>query len=146
MIDIFRKSQNKDRSTEEETLVKIASLLIHAAKIDDHYSEKEKLIIINFLKSIDPKIDSKNLMKKAENQEENSNQILKYTQEIKKNTLEFRKEIIKILWEIILSDNKSDIYENTLMRRIAGLLYVPDKLVGEAKLEILKKNNYDIHS
>ncbi len=79
-------------------------------------------------------------MKKAEYEEENSNQILKYTQEIKKSTLEFRKEIIKILWKIILSDNKSDMYEGTLMRRIAGLLYVPDKLIGEAKLEVLEKN------
>ena len=78
-------------------------------------------------------------MKRAENEEENSNQILKYTQEIKKNTLEFRKEIIKVLWKIILSDNKSDMYESTLMRRIAGLLYVPDKLIAETKMEILNK-------
>ena len=78
-------------------------------------------------------------MNRAETNEENSNQILKYTQEIKKSDLEFRKEIIKILWKIILSDNKSDMYESTLMRRIAGLLYVPDKLIAEAKQEILNK-------
>ena len=78
-------------------------------------------------------------MKKAETDEENSNQILKYTQEIKKNTLEFKKQIIKILWEIILSDNNSDLYENTLMRRIAGLLYIPDRLIGETKIKVLNK-------
>ena len=139
MPEIFKKFQNKNDNSEEETLIKITSLLIHAAKIDDNYSEKERLIIMNFLKSINSKINFDDVMKKAENEEKNSNQILKYTQEIKKNTLEFRKEVIKILWKIILSDDKSDMYESTLMRRIAGLLYVPDKLVGEAKLETLNK-------
>ena len=139
MINIFKKSQDKRNSSEEENLIKITALLIHAAKIDDNYSEKEKLIIANFLKSTDSKINFESVMKKAEYEEENSNQILKYTQEIKKSTLEFRKEIIKILWKIILSDNKSDMYEGTLMRRIAGLLYVPDKLIAETKMEILNK-------
>ena len=109
--------------------------------------EKERLIIINFLKSIDSKINFEEIIKKAEIDEENSNQILKYTQEIKKNTLEFKKKIVKILWKIILSDENSDIYENTLMRRIAGLLYIPDKLIGKTKLEVLnKKKSHDIHS
>ena len=104
MLNIFKKSQDKNNSAEEETLVKITSLLIHAAKIDENYSEKERLIIINFLKSINSKINFENVMKKAETEEENSNQILKYTQEIKKNTLEFRKEVIKVLLKIIISD------------------------------------------
>ena len=136
MLNIFK---NKEGS-EEDNLIKIAALLIHAAKVDENYSEKEKLIIINFLKSVDLKIDFKKIMQKAEKDEENSNQILEYTQEIKKNNLEFKKDIIKILWTIILSDNSSDIYESTLMRRIAGLLYVPDKIIGELKLEVLKEN------
>ena len=139
MLNIFKKSQDKDNNSVEENLVKITALLIHAAKIDDNYSEKEKIIIANFLKSVNSKTNFENVMKRAENEEENSNQILKYTQEIKKNTLEFRKEIIKVLWKIILSDNKSDMYESTLMRRIAGLLYVPDKLIAETKMEILNK-------
>jgi len=139
MLNIFKKSQDKGNNSVEENLVKITALLIHAAKIDDNYSEKEKIIIANFLKSINSKTNFENVMKRAENEEENSNQILKYTQEIKKNTLEFRKEIIKVLWKIILSDNKSDMYESTLMRRIAGLLYVPDKLIAETKMEILNK-------
>ena len=139
MLDILNKSPNKNNNVEDKNLVKITALLIHAAKIDDNYSDKERLIIISFLKSIDSEINFEEIMKKAESDEENSNQILKYTQEIKKNTLEFKKEIIKILWKIILSDNKSDIYESTLMRRIAGLLYLPDKIIGEIKLEVLKE-------
>ena len=137
MLNIFKNKSTED--TEEDNLVKVAALLIHAARLDENYSDKEKLIIINFLKSVDTKIDYKKIMEKAEKDEENSNQILEYTQEIKKNTLDFKKEIIKILWTIILSDNSSDIYESTLMRRIAGLLYLPDKLIGELKLEVLKE-------
>ena len=139
MLDIFKKSQVIDKNVQKETLIKITSLLIHAAKIDDNYSEKEKLIIINFLKTLDMEIDFDDVVKKAEDEEKNSNHILEFTQEIKKNTMDFRKKIIKTLWEIILSDDKSDMYESTLMRRIAGLLYVPDKLIGETKLEVLNK-------
>jgi len=147
MLNIFKKSQDGNKNTEDKNLIKITALLIHAAKIDDNYSEKERLIIINFLKSIDSKLNFEEIIKKAEIDEENSNQILKYTQEIKKNTLEFKKKIVKILWKIILSDDNSDIYENTLMRRIAGLLYIPDKLIGKTKLEVLnKKKSHDIHS
>lgn len=125
----------------EDTVIKITALMIHAAKIDDNYTDKEKLIIKNFIKSIDNKFDQEKILDKAEIDEKNSNQILKYTQEVKKNNSEFKSKIIKILWKIVLSDNNSDMYENTLMRRIAGLLYVPDKLVGDLKLEILKENN-----
>tara|TARA_Y100001970_G_scaffold49826_1_gene63124 strand:+ start:4815 stop:5237 length:423 start_codon:yes stop_codon:yes gene_type:complete len=139
MFDIFDKSKDENLTQQEDTLIKITSLLIHAARVDEHYSEKEKMIITNFLKSIAPKINHDSIIKRAEENEENSNQILEYTKEIKKNTIEFRKEIIKVLWKIILSDDKSDMYENTLMRRIAGLLYVSDKVIGEIKLEILNK-------
>ena len=142
MLNLFKKTEEKNNNTEREIdLIKITSLLIHAAKIDGNYSEKEKLIIRNFLKSINSKINFEDVIKKAEKDENNSNQILKYTQEVKKNNSEFKSKIIKILWKIVLSDNNSDMYENTLMRRIAGLLYVPDKLVGDLKLEILKENN-----
>ncbi len=139
MFDIFDKSKDENLTQQEDTLIKITSLLIHAARVDEHYSEKEKMIITNFLKSIAPKINHDSIINRAEENEENSNQILEYTKEIKKNTIEFRKEIIKVLWKIILSDDKSDMYENTLMRRIAGLLYVSDKVIGEIKLEILNK-------
>ena len=139
MFDIFDKSKDENLTQQEDTLIKITSLLIHAARVDEHYSEKEKMIITNFLKSIAPKINHDSIINRAEENEENSNQILEYTKEIKKNTIEFRKEIIKVLWKIILSDDKSDMYENTLMRRIAGLLYIPDKLIGEIKTEVLNK-------
>ena len=137
MLNIFKKNQSNNN--DETGIIKITALLIHAAKIDDNYSTKEELIILNFLKSIDSKINYKTILEKTKSEEENSNQILKYTQEIKKNTSEFRKEIIKTMWKIILSDEKSDMYESTLMRRIAGLLYLPDKIIGEIKLEVLKE-------
>ena len=136
MKEILTKSENKDKIND---LVKITALLIHAAKIDEHYSDKEKLIISDFLKTIQSKVNVNEIIEKAEVEEKNSNHILEYTREIKKNTLDFKKEIIRILWKIILSDNNADMYEGTLMRRIAGLLYVPDKLLGEIKLEILNK-------
>ena len=90
MLNIFKNKDKNKEGDEESNLIKIAALLIHAAKVDENYSEKEKLIIINFLKSVDLKIDFKKLMQKAEHDEENTNQILEYTQEIKKNKLEFK--------------------------------------------------------
>ena len=139
MLKIFKKSINSNNANKEDTLVMIVSLLVHAAEIDENYTDKEKKIIINFLKSTDTEIDFNEIIRKAEIEEKNSNQILKYTQEIKKNTPEFKNEIIETLWRLILSDNNPDIYENTLMRRIAGLLYVPDKLIGEIKLKVLSE-------
>tara|TARA_B100000941_G_scaffold184229_1_gene132376 strand:- start:1208 stop:1615 length:408 start_codon:yes stop_codon:yes gene_type:complete len=135
---MFEKEINNPK---KEDWIKITALLVHAARIDDNYSEKERLIIINFLKSFDDKINFEEIIRKAESDEENSNQILKYTQEIKKNTIDFKKKIIKILWKIILSDDSSDMYENTLMRRIGGLLYISDKLIGEIKIEVLNKKD-----
>tara|TARA_A100001011_G_scaffold380420_1_gene447712 strand:- start:234 stop:662 length:429 start_codon:yes stop_codon:yes gene_type:complete len=139
MLDIFNKNENKENASSVNDFIKITALLIHAAKIDENYTDNEKMIIINFLKSIGVKKNIEEIVNKAELEEQNSNQILKFTQEIKKNTLEFKKEVIKILWKIILSDGKSDMYESTLMRRIGGLLYVEDKLIGEAKLEALNE-------
>ena len=96
-------------------------------------------ILHRCIKSIDNKFDQEKILDKAEIDEKNSNQILKYTQEVKKNTLKFRTEIVKVLWKIILSDNNPDVYESNLMRRICGLLYLPDKISGEIKLEILRE-------
>ena len=139
ILNYIKKNQKKIEDGNGEKLIKVTSLLIHAAKIDDNYSDKEKLIISNFLKSFDHKSeDVENIIKKAEENEKNSNQILEYTKEIKNNPLEFRSKIVKVLWEIILSDNSSDMYETNLIRRVCGLLYLPDKLSGEIKLEILR--------
>tara|TARA_Y100000591_G_scaffold261562_1_gene234311 strand:- start:90 stop:506 length:417 start_codon:yes stop_codon:yes gene_type:complete len=133
--DIFNKTED---SNNKDDLIKISSLLIYAAKIDENYSDKEKNIIRNFLNSISADINSDEIIKLAEKEEQNSNQILNFTQEIKKNSLDFKKKIIETLWQIILSDEKADMYEATLMRRISGLLYLPDKLIGEIKLKVLK--------
>ena len=136
---LFKKTKKDKEIVDSSSLTKITALLIHAAKIDDNYSQKEKEIIMDFLKSMDKSLDSENILKQAERDEEDSNQILRYTQEIKKNTLKFKSMIIKILWKIILSDNNLDAYESNLMRRICGLLHFPDKSSGEIRLEVLKE-------
>ena len=132
-------------------LIKIVSLLVHAAKIDENYSEKERQEIIEFIKSyanqlknIDKSLQNLNhekvleVIAKAEEYESSSNQILEFTKEIKKMNENLKTDVLKALWKVILSDNKSDMYESTLMRRICGLLYVSDKLSGEIKLNVLK--------
>jgi len=138
---LFKKTKKDKEIIDNNSLAKITALLIHAAKIDDNYSQKEKEIIMDFLKSMDKSLDAENILKQAEKEEEDSSQILRYTQEIKKNTLKFKSMIIKVLWKIILSDNNLDAYEDNLMRRICGLLHFPDKLSGEIRLEILKEKN-----
>ena len=121
-------------------LIKIIALLIHAAKIDENYSEAEKKIIFNFAINFSkkPKEEVLNIIKKSEEHEESSNQILEYTRSVKKMDLKLKILVIETLWKIILSDNKSGQYESNLVRRICGLLYLPDKLSGEIKLNILK--------
>ena len=142
MITKLFKKTNKDKEIiDSNNLTKITALLIHAAKIDDNYSQKEKEIIMDFLKSMDKSLNAENIFKQAEKEEENSNQILRYTQEIKKNTLKFKSMIIKILWKIILSDNNLDAYEGNLMRRVCGLLHFPDKSSGEIRLKVLKEKS-----
>ena len=138
---LFKKTKKDKEIVDSSSLTKITALLIHAAKIDDNYSQKEKEIIMDFLKSMDKSLDSENILKQAERDEEDSNQILRYTQEIKKNTLKFKSMIIKILWKIILSDDNLDDYESNLMRRICGLLHFSDKSSGEIRLEVLKEKS-----
>ena len=141
ITELFKKTKKDKEIIDNNSLAKITALLIHAAKIDDNYSQKEKEIIMDFLKSMDKSLDAENILKQAEKEEEDSSQILRYTQEIKKNTLKFKSMIIKILWKIILSDNNLDAYESNLMRRICGLLHFPDKLSGEIRLEVLKEKS-----
>ena len=86
------------------------------------------------------------LVDQAEQYEKNSNQILEFTQKVKKMDINTKRRVLEFLWKIILSDNKSDVYESNLMRRICGLLYLPDKLSGEIKLDIIRKNKNDVHS
>ena len=123
---IFKK-EKKENSDNKNILV--ASLLIHAAKIDENYSDIEKKIIKEALINLN-NINSdqaEKLMKFAEKKEEESNQMLEFTREIKKHPMEFRLKIIEIIWKIVYSDDVSDNYESNLIRRICGLLYISDK-------------------
>ena len=124
---------------EKKEIVGISALLIHAAKIDEIYSEKEKKIIKNFIKNNISEISEiDKIMKDAEKLEENSNQLLNYTKIIKDSPLKTKNEIIDQLWKILISDNNVDLYESNLMRRICGLIYFSDKESGEIKMRLMK--------
>ncbi|MDA9073122.1 TerB family tellurite resistance protein [Pelagibacteraceae bacterium] len=115
----------------------IAALLVHAAKIDEKYSNKEKNLIKDFIQSYLKDEDKENILINAEEIEKNSNQLLNYTNIIKKNTEEVKSNIVEHLWKIIISDDSIDQYESNLMRRVCGLIYFPDKLCAEIKLKLL---------
>ena len=122
---------------DKKELTGIAALLVHAAKIDEHYSDKEKKIILLFIKSFAEKSEFvEEILKEAENLEHDSNQLLDFTNIIKKNSQDFKARIIKELWKIIISNDISDEYEANLMRRICGLIYFSDKLSGEIKMSL----------
>jgi uncharacterized tellurite resistance protein B-like protein len=128
----------KNKELDIEKLEGISALFIHVAKIDDNYTNKEKNIILEFLRSFNSNEEDINkILKKAENLEDNSNQLLNFTNIIKKISLESKSIIVKELWKIILSDNTSDEYEANLMRRICGLIYFPDKMSGEIKMQVI---------
>ena len=136
MFKNFFTKENKGNDDNKNIL--ITSLLIHAAKIDDNYTNVEKEIIkkaLISLKAITTN-EAEELIKKAEKKEQESNQIIEFTREIKKNPMEFRLKIVEILWKIIYSDNISDNYESNLIRRICGLLYISDKDSGDIKLKV----------
>tara|TARA_B100001250_G_scaffold401821_1_gene414146 strand:- start:378 stop:785 length:408 start_codon:yes stop_codon:yes gene_type:complete len=125
------------KNIDQEKLIGISALFVHVAKIDDNYTDKEKELISNFLRSFVDKDEIINeILKKAEELEKNSNQLINFTNIIKKNSLESKSIVVKELWKIILSDDKADEYENNLVRRICGLIYFPDKLSGEIKIKI----------
>jgi uncharacterized tellurite resistance protein B-like protein len=135
---MFFNKKNKEENT--SNLVKIAALLIHAAKIDQNYSTEEEEIIKKTLVSLGAEQgDLNNLITKASKSEENANQILDFTREIK-NLEEMDKiKIVKSLWKIIYSNKDADIYETNLMRRLAGLLYIDNTVMGNIKEEIKKE-------
>ena len=124
---------------EQKEIIGVSALLIHAAKIDEIYSEKEKNIIFNFIKNnIEDKNSVEKVLKESEKLEENSNQLLNFTKIIKESSLELKREIIEQLWKILISDNNVDLYESNLMRRICGLIYFSDKESGEIKMRLIK--------
>ena len=136
MFKKFFEKKNEENINNKNIL--IAALLIHAAKIDDNYTDAEKEIIkkaLISLNAITPN-EAEELLKKAEKIEQESNQIVAFTREIKKNSMEFRLKIIEILWKIVYSDGSSDSYESNLIRRVCGLLYIPDKESGMIKLKV----------
>ena len=125
------------KTLDQESITGIAALLVHAAKIDEQYTDHEKILIKEFIKSYLKNNNADEILKKAEEIEHNSNQLLNFTNLIKKNTIEVKSDIIEHLWKIIISDNSIDQYESNLMRRICGLIYFPDKMCGEIKLKLL---------
>ena len=125
------------KKLEKDSIIGISALLVHAANIDENYSEHEKNLIKDFINSYLKDIDTNEILKEAENIERNSNQLLNYTNIIKKNSLDVKKDIIEHLWKVIISDNSVDQYESNLMRRICGLIYFPDKESAEIKLKLL---------
>tara|TARA_B100001778_G_C18550827_1_gene612982 strand:+ start:584 stop:976 length:393 start_codon:yes stop_codon:yes gene_type:complete len=123
----------------EKEITTIAALLIHAAKIDEIYSDHEKKIIVDFIdNNTKDKSQSQKILTNAEILEADSNQLLNYTQIIKDGSLEIKKEIIEQLWKILISDNSVDQYESNLMRRICGLIYFSDKDSGEIRMRLSK--------
>jgi uncharacterized tellurite resistance protein B-like protein len=134
----FKKDNNK---IETNFLVKICALLIHAAKIDENYTENEEEIIKKTLIELgSSKEDLSETIKKAKIIEENSNQILDFTREVKNLSEQDKIKIIEALWSIIYSNKNADIYETNLMRRLAGLLYIDNKTMGDVKNKIKNQN------
>ena len=122
---------------DKESVTGISALLVHAAKIDEIYSDHEKDLIKSFIKSYLKDEDENVTLKKAEEIENNSNQLLKFTNIIKQHSTNIKKEVIEHLWEVIISDGTVDQYESNLMRRICGLIYFPDKECAEIKLKLI---------
>ena len=135
----FNKNKDTDSSND---LIKIAALLIHAARIDENYSSEEKEIVKKTLIEIGVKKENlENIIKKAENIESNSVQILDYTKEVKNMSNDEKIKIIETLWRIIFSNNKADVYETNLMRRLEGLLYIDSNIMGNIKDKNEKEKN-----
>ena len=121
----------------KESVIGISALLVHAANIDEIYSDHEKDLIKEFINSYIKNENSSDILKKADEVENNSNQLLSYTNIIKQNSMDIKKDIIEHLWKVIISDNSVDQYEANLMRRVCGLIYFPDKECAEIKLKLI---------
>jgi len=136
---MFFKKENK--KNENNFLIKVCALLIHAAKIDENYTEKEEQIIIKTLIELGLKEEKiSEIVSNAKILEDNSNQIIDFTREVKNLSNNDKIKIVEALWSIIYSDKDADIYETNLMRRLAGLLYIDNKTIGDIK-EKIKQNS-----
>ena len=139
MIFKFLKDKDNKKDQSSDLTLKTASLLIHAAKIDENYTSKEKSIIKETLSTLDTEISNiEELMIDAENNEKNSNQILDFTKELKNTNQSFKVKVIETLWKIIYSNKEVDMYEANLMSRLTGLLYLDKKTVAEIKEKVEK--------
>ena len=137
MIFKFLNKDKKKPNINVES-VNIACLLIHAAKIDENYTSEEREIIKKTVNKLYPDLGNlDDVVSQAERKENDSNHIQEFTRDVKSLSTENKIIIVETLWRIILSDGKSDIYENNLMRRLAGLLYLDDKILGETKIKVL---------
>ena len=140
MINIFNKEKDK-KDKNNEKYENIAALLIHVAKIDEKYTENEKKIIKKTLEEIsNNKIKVDELIAEAEKLDNNSNQILDFTKTVKNLEEDLKKKLVETLWRIIYSDKNVDLYESSLMRRLAGLLYIDSKTLGDIKNKISNEN------
>ena len=140
MFSLFKKDKENNKDENHLSLISVTALLIHSAKIDENFTEKERFIIKNAL--IEMGADENNLdeiIKEAETKEKDANQILEFTKEVKNKNIDEKKIVIEALWNIIYSDKNADIYETNLMRRLSGLLYLDPKIVGDIK-EKIKSN------
>ena len=140
MFSLFKKEKENKNDENHLSLTSVAALLVHSAKIDQNFTEKEKDIIKKAL--IEMGADNNNLdeiLKDAEIKEQDSNQILEFTKEVKNKNIDEKKIVIEALWNIIYSDKDADIYETNLMRRLSGLLYLDPKVVGDIKEKIKSK-------
>ena len=140
MFDLFAKKKETREDKNHLSLISVAALLVHSAKIDENFTEKERIIIKKAL--VEMGADQNNLdniIKDAELREKDSNQILEFTREVKNKHIEEKIIVIEALWNIIYSDKNADMYETNLMRRLSGLLYLDPKIVGDIKDKIEKK-------
>ena len=144
MFNLFKKDESEKKNN--LSLIAVASLLIHAAKIDENFTDKEREIIKSALIEMGAEVEKiDEIIEESEKIEKDSNQILHFTKEIKNINEDKKKLIIEALWNIIYSDQSADMYETNLMRRLSGLLYLDNKVVGDIKEKVIKKNN-DISS